>query len=97
MTYEIRHDPEDNRFIAEIDDHECQLDYTLDDDVITMTRVFVPPALEGRGIAADITKTALDHAREQNLRVIPSCPYVASWIKRHPEYQDLLGGRELPE
>ena len=45
---------------------------------------------EGRGIAGAITRHALDYSREQGWKVIPNCPYVAAWIKRHPEYQNLV-------
>ena len=50
----------------------------------------VPVELEGRGIAGRIVKTALDHARSQNLVVLPLCPYAKAYIGRHPEYRDLL-------
>ena len=44
----------------------------------------------GRAIAAALVRTALAHARAQGWRVRPSCSYVASWMRRHPETQDLL-------
>ncbi len=47
---------------------------------------------EGQGIAGAITRHALDYSREQGWKVIPRCPYVVAWIKRHPEYQDLVAG-----
>ena len=53
----------------------------------------MPEALSGRGIAGEIVKFGLDHAREKKLTVVPQCSYVAAYIKRHPEYQDLLARR----
>jgi len=90
MSYEVRHNPADNRFEVTVDGHECVLDYTLDGQVIAMNRVYVPPPAEGRGIAGAITRQALDYSRQQGWKVIPRCPYVAAWIKRHPDYQDLV-------
>lgn len=92
MSYDIRHNADASRFETEVDDHQCVLEYTLADDVISMNRVYVPPPVEGRGIAGAITRHALDHSREQGWKVIPRCPYVKAWIKRHPDYFDLLAG-----
>ena len=44
----------------------------------------------GRGIAGAIVKFGLEHAREKSLIVVPQCSYVAAFVKRHSEYQDLL-------
>ncbi len=50
----------------------------------------VPKELEGKGIAGKLAKTALEYAREQGLKVHPFCPFVKTYIERHPEYQDLV-------
>jgi uncharacterized protein len=65
-------------------------DYHLIDNVMWLTHTEVPPALEGRGIAARLVQAALEHARAEGLRVKPACSYVRTYLKRHPEYQDLL-------
>lgn len=87
---EVEHKSDASRFEMNIEGNRCTLDYILDSDVVTMTSVRVPPPVEGRGIAGTLTRFALDHARTQGWSVVPRCPYVAAWIKRHPEYQDLL-------
>ncbi|WP_442791381.1 GNAT family N-acetyltransferase [Micromonospora sp. NBC_01739] len=48
------------------------------------------PEYEGRGVGAALARAALDEARTANLRVLATCPFIAGWIARHPEYQDLL-------
>jgi len=50
----------------------------------------VPPAFEGRGVGGLLVKTALEDARAQGRRVVPACPFVFSYIKRHPEYEPLV-------
>ena len=55
-----------------------------------MTHTEVPPAFEGRGIAAALVREALAWARAQGLKVWPLCSYVAVYMRRHPETQDLL-------
>jgi predicted GNAT family acetyltransferase len=46
--------------------------------------------MEGKGIASRLVKGALDDARRQGLKVVPLCSFVAAYIDRHPEEQDLL-------
>lgn len=66
------------------------LDYRLDDKVLSLTHTEVPAPLGGRGIAADLTKFALDTARSQGWRIRPLCSYTVAYLRRHPEYQDLV-------
>jgi predicted GNAT family acetyltransferase len=55
-----------------------------------MTHTFVPGELRGRGLAEQLVRAALEHARAEKLRVVPACSYVAKYIERHPEYRALL-------
>jgi predicted GNAT family acetyltransferase len=64
--------------------------YRLRPDRITFLHTEVEPALEGRGIGSLLAAAALDDARARGLSVIPICPFISSWIKRHPEYGDLV-------
>ena len=91
MTYDIRHNEEESQFETTIDGHIAVAAYDLEEpNRIVFTHTVVPDALSGRGIAGAIVKQALDYAREQKLTVVPQCSYVAAFIKRHDEYQDLL-------
>jgi predicted GNAT family acetyltransferase len=65
-------------------------DYVLKGGTIILTHTEVQPEFEGRGLAARLARAALDGARDAGLTVIPRCPYIASYIERHPEYADLL-------
>ncbi len=90
MTMTIIHNTAENRFQVEVESHLAVLDYALMDGVITFTHTGVPSPIEGRGIAGQLVQRGLNYAREENLKVIPACSYVARYIERHPEYQDLL-------
>jgi predicted GNAT family acetyltransferase len=89
---EIRHLPEANRFEAVVDGHASRLDYLIDAGTMRIHHTEVPYPLEGRGIAAALTRTAIDHARANGLRVQPLCSYVRAWLRRHPEHADLVAG-----
>ncbi|WP_376693508.1 GNAT family N-acetyltransferase [Wenzhouxiangella sp. EGI_FJ10409] len=87
---DIQLDREAGRFEALVEGHSCVLDFTIDGEVVSMNHVGVPEAVGGRGIAGQLTRHALDWAKDQDLKVRARCPYVAAWIERHPEYQRSL-------
>lgn len=86
----IVHRPDIGCFEAIVDGLRCEAEYQLDGQVVRMTHTGVPPQLEGRGIAAALVKTALSWARAQGYKVAPLCSYVSLYIRRHPEWQDLV-------
>ena len=86
----VVHNTAARRFEVVVDGQTAESKYLLAGGKMIIEHTEVPEALEGRGIAGRIVRTALDWARSQNLKVIPICPYAKAWIGRHPEYQDLL-------
>ena len=86
----VKHEVSKGRFVAEVDGLRSTADYELANLAMVMTHTFVPPQLRGRGIAEKLVRTALDYARAQSLKVVPSCSYVAAFIQRHAEYQNLV-------
>ena len=80
------------RFEAHIDGHLAVVEYQRRPGLIVYTHTEVPDALEGRGIGSKLARTVLDYARDEHLAVVPSCPFIRSYIARHPEYQDLVRG-----
>lgn len=90
MNRAIQQNTTQNRFEWTEDQILSVLDYQLADGVMALTHTLVPKALEGRGIAGDLTKFALDTARAQGWKVDPVCSYASTYIRRHPEYQDLI-------
>jgi uncharacterized protein len=87
---EVVNNPERHRFETRVDGVLAQVAYRLEGDVITFTHTEVPESLSGRGIANQLAVTALNYARDHGLKVIPLCPFVSTYIKRHPEYQPLV-------
>lgn len=64
--------------------------YHRADGTRVLDHTFVPPALNGQGIAAILTEAALILAQKDKVHVVPQCSYVARWIERHPAWQDLV-------
>lgn len=81
----IDHDRGAHRFTAEVDGSRAELDYTLADGVMTITHTQVPPAIGGRGIAAELMEAALSAARAAGWSVNPACSYAKSYLEKHPQ------------
>lgn len=60
------------------------------DKVISLLHTEVEPAFQGAHLATHLARFTLDNARERGLVVLPFCPYIASWIRKHPDYVDLV-------
>ncbi len=85
----VTHDAGRRRFVTTREGHEARVDYRLGDGEMTITHTLVPEAIGGRGIAGELVRAAMDHARAQGLKVVPQCSYAADWLDRHPEYAQL--------
>jgi predicted GNAT family acetyltransferase len=64
--------------------------YVRHDDRVVITHTVVDDAFEGRGVGSALARSALDAIRAEGLTVDPQCPFVRSWIERHPDYADLV-------
>jgi predicted GNAT family acetyltransferase len=70
----------------------ARLKYSRHGDTLDLAHTAVPEPLEGQGYGAALAKAALDYARAQGLTVIPTCPFVRTYLRRHTEYADLVNG-----
>jgi predicted GNAT family acetyltransferase len=93
MRADIFHTPAQQAFVADVDGATAVCAYRRDGDMLVLHHTEVPAALQGRGLAAALVQAALDWARAEGLVVRPSCSYVAAYMRRHPETQDLLAPR----
>jgi predicted GNAT family acetyltransferase len=87
----VEDNPAAQRFEANVAGHLAIIQYRLEGPNIVFIHTEVPAALEGKGVGSALVRTALESARERQLGVIPLCPFVASYIRRHQkEYLDLV-------
>jgi uncharacterized protein len=81
-----------SRFELEEDGETAYLEFELDNvGWITLWHTEVPPALRGQGFGEMLAKTALEYARDHQLKVDVMCPVVAKFISKNPEFQALVG------
>jgi predicted GNAT family acetyltransferase len=87
---EVRHNQARHRFEAGSESYPAHLDYRLRDGVVDMFHTEVFPEYQGQGLGTKLATAALTWARDSGHKVIPSCPYVKTFIARHPEFADLV-------
>ncbi len=90
MTTSVTHNQTAQRFEARIEGALAQCNYRRSGPLLVLHHTEVPPAAQGQGVAATLVAAALSWAREQGLQVRATCSYVAAYMRRHPETQDLL-------
>ena len=86
----VVHNPEAQRFEVTVDGQRAFAAYRLHDGTIVFTHTEVPPALEGRGVGRALARTALEYARGAGLDVVPVCPFIASYIRRHRQHEPVV-------
>lgn len=86
----ITDSPERERFEAHLDGRLAGFaEYMRGPSLVVYPHTEVEPAHGGRGIGGALARAALDDARERGLRVLATCPFIAAWMRRNPEYADL--------
>lgn len=86
---EVRDNPAERRFELDAGAGVAFSEYALRDGVLEVRHTEVPPALEGQGIGSRLARGLLEQARARGLKVVARCPFVAGYMKRHPEFDDL--------
>ena len=89
-TIEVEDNVDSQRWEARVDGYVAVAQYKRLDNAIVFTHTEVPSELSGRGIANLLVRTALEDVRARGLAVVPFCPFVASYIRRHGEYEPLV-------
>jgi predicted GNAT family acetyltransferase len=79
-----------NRLEVSVEGGLGVLRYQIARDTMWLLHVQVPPEAQGHGVASELTRTALGLARERGLKVAPVCSFVATYIRRHQEYQPMV-------
>jgi predicted GNAT family acetyltransferase len=87
---DITNNKQQQQFEVHAEGELAVLVYRFHKDEMALMHTEVPEKLEGQGIASALAKHAFDWAKENNKKVIVYCSFVASYLKRHPEYNALV-------
>lgn len=91
----VTNDPEGGRYEAAVDGRTAGLlEHRREGDVVVMPHTEVFPEFEGKGIGSALARHALEDVRAHGLAVDPQCPFIAAYVRKHPEFQDLLARRD---
>lgn len=86
----VWHDAAHRRFLLELEGASAFAEYRRVGEAVMFTHTEVPRALEGRGVGRALVAGALDQVRRDGREVIPLCPFVLAYMRRHPDTHDLL-------
>ena len=90
MSFAVSNNTEQMQFEVKADGETAVLQYRFQEGIIWLMHTEVPMKLEGKGIASDLARYGLEWARENHMKAKVLCPFVAVFLKRHPEYQDVV-------
>ncbi|MGB3541312.1 GNAT family N-acetyltransferase [Rubrivirga sp.] len=87
---DVRHETDKHRFVADVEGGMAELEYTLDGDVASFVHTLVPKPARGQDIGTALVEAGLSWARNEGMRIVPACPFVAAYVKKNPKAQDLV-------
>jgi uncharacterized protein len=80
----------DDRFELVVEEHTAFIEYEIDDTMLALIHTEVPPELGGKGVGAAIVEKAFEFAKENGYTVVPICPFVQTFLKRHTEWESIV-------
>jgi predicted GNAT family acetyltransferase len=89
MEQTIRVNNSLKRFELEVKGSIAYIDYKLSHQLLFLIHTEVPAALRGTGVGSLIVQKALEYAKENDYKIVPICPFVQSYLKRHPEWKQV--------
>jgi predicted GNAT family acetyltransferase len=92
MSTQVRDSPEEERYEIRVDERLAGFaQYRMKDERITIFHAEIDPEYRGRGLGDELAHAALEDVRRRGLVLVPRCPFIASYVRRHPdEYLDLV-------
>lgn len=90
MEYQLINNEARKQYEVHVDEVVLRIEYILAQDRIFLTHTEVPKSMEGKGLGSAIVKLALEDIEQKGLTLVPLCPFVALYLKRHPEWKRLV-------
>ena len=92
MENKVRDNKQEGRFELALEGGQAAyVEYEeAGDGVLALTHTEVPEEFEGTGIGGALVKGALEIVRGEGLKIVPTCQFVSAYLRRHPEYQELV-------
>lgn len=84
------HNTKLQRFELKITEHTAFINYKQKNDILYLVHTEVPKELEGQGVAAAMVEKTLQSLEKENLKLVPMCSYVKTYLERNPHWNKLL-------
>ncbi len=81
---------DDHRFEIFVDQYKAFIDYKETSSQIWLIHTEADPALSGKGAAKAVVEKTLEYIKDSGKKLLPFCPYVFAYIKKHPEWKIIL-------
>lgn len=87
----VTDEPDESRFVARIDGEIAGwAEYRIDGDRVVFTHTRVPEEFGGKGVGSRLARHALDTVRDRGQQIVPLCPFIEAYTRRHPEYGEIV-------
>ena len=90
MEIQVIHEEDNKRFVIYKDGKEVFVEYMSKEGELNLYHTHTDPELRGQGLAAQVVRAALEYSKENNLKIIPTCSYVQSFLAKHDKYKSLV-------
>jgi len=90
MTETFRNNTAQSQFELYVDGGTAHAAYQNHNGVLNITHVVTPEHLRGGGVAGRLMQQVADLARTENFKIYPICPYAVTWLRKHPDYADVV-------
>lgn len=90
MDLNVTDNPDKKRYEVTVEGSTAFVEYIKAQDKIYLTHTEVPTNLEGKGLGSSLVLKVLEDLERQDLTLIPLCPFVAMYLKKHPEWKKLV-------
>ena len=88
---DVRNNAHRHRFELETDGELSVVVYeNVDDKTLALSHTEVDPSLEGHGVGSKLVEGVLEYAEEHELKIVPLCPFVGTYLKRHPDWNRIV-------
>jgi predicted GNAT family acetyltransferase len=87
----VTHDKANHRFEIDLNNKKALIQYKKQGEhTLNLFHTEVPKEFEGKGVGSQLVKQTLEQIKAEGKKIVPSCPFVAIYIKRHPEYNTMV-------
>ena len=90
MENDFKINEEKKRFELTVEGKTALINYMMSGDVYQLVHTEVPAEHEGQGVGKDLVQQSLTYIKDQNKKMTPMCSFVAAYVKRHPEWQEIV-------